>query len=1508
MPAGDPIGQIDIVIGGDYSELQQAINQAIAAASAGAQQIADAFNSVGIGQMAADATAQIQKLGNTFTDVGQQINAAGDDAAGFGEAIIGSLGKALEYLQALGNSSFADVFERAAASAQDLANAINQVQAAAQQTAAAVQRVVESASGVQSVASSFGDLSKAIQAGAESLGLFELGKWILDQAEQFQEATQQIVANTGAIGDQLATLQGDFQTVFAQVPQSAADVGAALGLISSKLGETGSDLDNLAKTLADISTITGASLDQLASKATSTFNQWQVATEDQIQELTNLLHVAEAAGVPLTQLLTQLNQFGPAAREMGLSLDQAAEMFGSLDQQGYNAQQVVMALRTEMTRLAKEGVPDVAASMETWVSSIKDAATDTDALSIAAQGGARNATSLVDAIRSGAVDFDNFAGKLQLTTSSISEQKDAAETLGQVWTGVLHQLDVDFGGALSGVGNILKQLGQATQDFLSAPASYAKVAAEQIVLAYLSMENQVLQSFAEHPILENILGGPDADDLINAAIQGVGTQIVNLSVDMATTIAAFNQQKAAADNLKTSLDNLGGGGGGGGVIPQLGKDFDELGTEMSTAFEQADKLLTKMPADFADFQAGLAAGFNFKGLDNQFTDFIQNLDRTGVASTDFGQSLIDAVNAAKITLDGFLLDENLQKAGDAFDALNDKIQKLNATDLSHLAAQIGSVAAVAQALGQDSPFAKLNADLQTLGITADGTTQKMSAQFSAFNDLVQNSGASLNEIEGAWAKIQGDVAKLASSSGGLGEVVSLSDKYLSALQNAGASESQILAATTSVYSVQLKVAEASGASADSILQIGVNLDNAKAKQNAFNDSTQGMLNLYTDVQKEFASAWTQFGTGIADAIVGAKSFGSAMMDALDQMEKKITELVVNYLLGQLKDAFIQNTKALSDFGSVFNSIFGTGISSSGSMVGTAVNAGGLGNLPIQGGGTVATGSTDVANGITNMTTGIIGTLENVVNLLTGIGTLITGIIQSVEQAHTNTLLDRIEGNTRQTYTYLEDGDGVLGYLAKMLPAEADLSDAFTGWFHDALASLMQTVEDIDTHVAMEVGGSGGGGTITGGVPGGPIGGNGGTESGSGTTIPTTGGTSTVDTGTGVVTTTDSNGNTTTSGTSGSYTPTTVAPQVPPVSTTGVTTISMPTSPDPSTGVVGTPIYVWDTSSKSWVQSGYNFAGTSTVGTPGTTLAPGTGAPTNAPGYNQQNYIQPYSGPQNGEEGQQSVPPNPDTGIVGSASYSLVGAGTPGNPLQWIQTGIHAGAALGQTITDMVGDTSNLGPANDVSSDAYGSTQPTSPSPATGVAGSPMYAWDNGSKSWVQTGQNYAGTAFQQFGQYDQATGQDNAAQNSNPQNLTNAQIQTLIASYAGPDSIIGGADVNAMVDQLKSLNASLTTLQSQPASAQLTATENTLTTEIQALTAAMKAPTYTPQTQTLTAQQLAALLGQSSTIPGNFGPSQTPVQNINLTVNVGSSPQSASDIGTAVVNALRQNAQQLASI
>ena len=61
--AGEPIGEIDVLISGDYCGLTDAINQAVSLATSGASAIEEAFSSANIAQTANQAAGQVQVIG-----------------------------------------------------------------------------------------------------------------------------------------------------------------------------------------------------------------------------------------------------------------------------------------------------------------------------------------------------------------------------------------------------------------------------------------------------------------------------------------------------------------------------------------------------------------------------------------------------------------------------------------------------------------------------------------------------------------------------------------------------------------------------------------------------------------------------------------------------------------------------------------------------------------------------------------------------------------------------------------------------------------------------------------------------------------------------------------------------------------------------------------------------------------------------------------------------------------------------------------------------------------------------------------------------------------------------------------------------------------------------------------------------------------------------------------------------------------------------------------------------
>lgn len=488
------------------------------------------------------------------------------------------------------------------------------------------------------------------------------------------------------------------------------------------------------------------------------------------------------------------------------------------------------------------------------------------------------------------------------------------------------------------------------------------------------------------------------------------------------------------------------------ALKQQGEDFDELGQSETRFFEETKNLLDKVPADFADFSAGLAKGFNFDALDRQMLELINKLKDSGYASEGFVKTLIDSLDAAQARLASFTAAKDWDDAILKLQAIGDKINDVakftqEGTQLMGLAFNNAKM-----------PIDDFSKALNTLGIAADGETKKLSADLTAFNTVLSSNAATLGTVEGAWTRIMEAARKVANDPESWGKLMQAADAYLSKLQEMGAPLQAQLAAQQQILQLELAQAQANSQDAISTLAISEALSNVQIHTRALHDETMGLSDLYTGMIGTFGKLWDNFDKGIADAIVSGKNFGQVMQDVLKQFETQITELVTHYLLGQLKDAFLQNTNALTDFGKAFNAVFGVGGGSGGATAQTWQDL--PLNMPQL--GSVAGGASQAAGQVSQLTSGILGTLSQTINMISGIGQLITGIIQSFQNARMETTLNAIEENTRRSTqaNELTFNEAHAGWINLNL-----FRTDFDGWFHDAFASLMSTVENMRDLIA-----------------------------------------------------------------------------------------------------------------------------------------------------------------------------------------------------------------------------------------------------------------------------------------------------------------------------------------------------------------------------------------------------------------------------------------------------------
>jgi len=253
--------------------------------------------------------------------------------------------------------------------------------------------------------------------------------------EEYQEATNTIAAGTGATGEQLEGLNQSFKDVWANVPQDAAAVSAAIADINTEMGLEGEALEDVTTAFLDVSRAMGEEAGPMIKSVADAMIAFGVPAEDTRFQLDKLTTVSQAVGVPMGKLADTVVKFGPQLASMGLSLDEATALIANMEASGLSASKMMPGLNTAIGKLAKEGVTDISAGLMDMIASIENAETDTEALAIATSNfGAGAGIRFKDAIDKGVFSLEdmleamgNSEGKVEdlgATTLTMSDKFD----------------------------------------------------------------------------------------------------------------------------------------------------------------------------------------------------------------------------------------------------------------------------------------------------------------------------------------------------------------------------------------------------------------------------------------------------------------------------------------------------------------------------------------------------------------------------------------------------------------------------------------------------------------------------------------------------------------------------------------------------------------------------------------------------------------------------------------------------------------------------------------------------------------------------------------------------------------------------------------------------------------------------------------------------------------------------------------------------------------------------
>jgi TP901 family phage tail tape measure protein len=292
--------------------------------------------------------------------------------------------------------------------------------------------LADSEQGVQAFATKAGGAMVAVGAAIAAASL-AVGGALLKIGTDFQGMEATIIRGTGASGAALEDLLESTKDVMAEVPQSGAVVAAAIADVNTFFGLTGDQLEDTTKLFLDFARVGDVEVAKSMKNVRGMMAQFNIPLAETDDLLGDLVRISQATGEGMEPLLTNLQTMGPTFQQMGFSLEESAAMLGQFSRAGVEGTKVSSGLIRFMGEMAESG-EDPRQAFEDLVEAIGSATTETDALAIATEAfGTRSAGMLSSAIRSGAIDVDNFSGLLGDGTGVVDTQAEAIMGLGDRW-------------------------------------------------------------------------------------------------------------------------------------------------------------------------------------------------------------------------------------------------------------------------------------------------------------------------------------------------------------------------------------------------------------------------------------------------------------------------------------------------------------------------------------------------------------------------------------------------------------------------------------------------------------------------------------------------------------------------------------------------------------------------------------------------------------------------------------------------------------------------------------------------------------------------------------------------------------------------------------------------------------------------------------------------------------------------------------------------------------------
>ena len=240
--------------------------------------------------------------------------------------------------------------------------------------------------------------------------LIDFGKQSLDAFLEIDEGMDVIVTKTGATGAALDEMTDMAKQLATEIPTDFNTAGTAVGLLNTQFDLTGDALKSASTQLIQFSEINGSDVSSSAISAKQAIEAYGLQASDLARILDTVTYTSQETGVGVQELMDKAVAGAPQIKSLGLTFDDGVTLMGRFEKAGVDSSAALSSLSKAAVAYAKDGLT-LKDGLAGTVEQIKQSTSETEALALASEVfGSKAAPRMVDAIKRGALTFEDLAG------------------------------------------------------------------------------------------------------------------------------------------------------------------------------------------------------------------------------------------------------------------------------------------------------------------------------------------------------------------------------------------------------------------------------------------------------------------------------------------------------------------------------------------------------------------------------------------------------------------------------------------------------------------------------------------------------------------------------------------------------------------------------------------------------------------------------------------------------------------------------------------------------------------------------------------------------------------------------------------------------------------------------------------------------------------------------------------------------------------------------------------